>query len=76
MTDTLVATMVLLATFSATNSGASAGTPSGHASFVLSSPDPQLVSHFPDRYVLQGSGCTGGNESPPPALAQCSRRHA
>jgi Raf kinase inhibitor-like YbhB/YbcL family protein len=33
--------------------------------FALMSSDPKLVAGFPDRYVLNGFGCTGGNESPP-----------
>lgn len=33
--------------------------------FVLTSSDPQLNTQFPDRYVLNGFGCSGGNESPP-----------
>jgi len=33
--------------------------------FVLSSPDTTLADHFADKYVLNGFGCTGGNESPP-----------
>ena len=33
--------------------------------FSLTSPDPDLRHHFPDKYVLNGFGCTGGNVSPP-----------
>jgi Raf kinase inhibitor-like YbhB/YbcL family protein len=37
-----------------------------HAShFVLKSTDPQLTAHFPDKYVLNDFGCSGGNISPP-----------
>ena len=35
------------------------------STFVLSSPDPQRTRYFPDRYVLNDYGCSGGNESPP-----------
>jgi Raf kinase inhibitor-like YbhB/YbcL family protein len=33
--------------------------------FVLESADPGLSTRFPDKYVLNDFGCTGGNASPP-----------
>lgn len=34
--------------------------------FVLQSADPTLsVARFPDKYILNDFGCSGGNESPP-----------
>jgi Raf kinase inhibitor-like YbhB/YbcL family protein len=35
------------------------------STFVLSSSDTELAAHFPERYVLNDFGCSGGNESPP-----------
>lgn len=35
------------------------------AGLVLTSPDARLGAGFPDEYVLNGFGCTGGNQSPP-----------
>jgi hypothetical protein len=35
------------------------------SNFVLISSDTKLAAHFPDRYVLNDFGCSGGNESPP-----------
>jgi Raf kinase inhibitor-like YbhB/YbcL family protein len=33
--------------------------------FVLESADPGLSTGFPNKYVLNEAGCTGGNQSPP-----------
>lgn len=55
---------VLMAT-PAVVSAASALPPAPRPHFVLGSPDKTLAAHFSDRYVLNGFGCTGGNESPP-----------
>jgi len=33
--------------------------------FVLTSPDARLATQFPNKYVMNGYGCKGGNESPP-----------
>jgi quinohemoprotein ethanol dehydrogenase len=44
--------------------------PAPHANFALESPelrssDPKLAAQFPEKYVLNGFGCSGGNSSPP-----------
>jgi Raf kinase inhibitor-like YbhB/YbcL family protein len=45
---------------------ASTGGFAADASFVLKSGDPALgTAQFPDKYILNDFGCTGGNESPP-----------
>jgi hypothetical protein len=46
--------------------------PAPQANFRLKSPDPELhssdpalVARFPDKYILNDFGCSGGNTSPP-----------
>lgn len=56
----------MLLAVAALTAGQRVGSASGSPRrFVLASPDPQLSARFPDRYVLNGFGCSGGNESPP-----------
>ncbi len=45
--------------------GAESQPPQPPSHFMLTSPDRRLAMRFPDLYVLNDFGCSGGNESPP-----------